>query len=352
METIYLRGRSAYEYWHGLRLDSAARLDERVVVPREAPWLDMRPVRVAGVASRALSDEQIRGLLAHELRGYHLPLEVLVDSPGARGVSALKACRVWSGPLANGSFVRVGSRIYVSTPEFLTLQMARELPLVELLTFIYELCGFYARAHWGQEGAVRCRSLMSLRSLSAYVGRMADAPGVKPLRRALRFAAEGSASPMETAMVLLLCLPRKLGGYGLPLPEMNGRVDVPPALRGALGTSYLFCDAYWRKARFAVEYDGRLYHEGSDRVHRDYARANALRALGVGAETLTIAEVGNSSLFDAAARRIARALGVKLRGLDGEWLARRRNLRSQLLDPCGKDDLAYACGYGPHADVW
>lgn len=337
MDTACLGGRSAYEYWHTLCLDGSPRLGEGAPVTRDAVWLDMRPVRLWALPDRLPSDRLIRLLLEDELRGFRQPVELLVSSAKARGRSALKTCRVWGGPVAAGTCVRVGARLYVSTPEFLALQMARTLSLAELLAFLYELCGFYAVRHWGYDAAIRCRPASSEKLLRSFVGRMDGAPGVKGLRRALRFVRDGSGSPMETVMVLLLCLPHKLGGYGIPFPAMNGAVDIPEDLQGALGGRQFFCDAYWRDRRFALEYDGRLYHEGSERVHRDYVRANGLRALGVGTEVVTMAEVGNVVAFDAVARRVARALGVQLRGLDCLWEERRRNLRGELLG-CLRDE--------------
>ena len=331
MDSIFLCGRSAYEYWNGIRTDGTPRLDEGTPVPRKSPWFGMDTTRLKTVSAAPPSDDLVYSFLDDELKGYALPLELLVARPSTRRVSNIKRCSVWGALLPSGSFVRVGSRLYVSTPEFLLLQMAATLPLIDLTVFAYELCGFYARSHWGFAASERCRPLTSVRTLSSYTSRVKDAPGIKRLRRSLRFVVDGSASPMETIVVLLLCLPRSLGGYGLPFPKMNGRVDVPMGLRDTLGGSYILCDAYWCAARFAVEYDGRLYHEGSDRVHRDYARSNSLRALGVGVETLTIVEVNDLVLFDAAARRVARALGVKLRGLDAAWKVRRQELRSQLL---------------------
>ena len=70
-------------------------------------------------------------------------LHVLVSSPQSRSKRASCTSHVWSQPLVTGSFVNLGDDVYVSTPEFLFLQMASTSSLPQLVMLGYELCGTY-----------------------------------------------------------------------------------------------------------------------------------------------------------------------------------------------------------------
>lgn len=104
------------------------------------------------------------------------------------------------------------------------LQMAESFPLETLVVAGMELCGRYAVS---REGAISSRCpLTSASRLRRFVGQAEGMRGVKKARRALRFVMDDSASPMETSLALLLSMPRSLGGYGLPRPVMNLRIDA------------------------------------------------------------------------------------------------------------------------------
>ena len=69
---------------------------------------------------------------------------------------------------------------------------------------------------------------------------------------------------METALYLLLCLPRKLGGYGLPRPTLNAKRKVT-ALAGSFTLSRtLVPDLFWSSAMFDMEYDSEEFHASAE----------------------------------------------------------------------------------------
>lgn len=224
--------------------------------------------------------------------------------------------------------------MHVSTPEFTLLQLADRLTEEELLKLAYELCGAYTLAFRNLRASSRCLPLTTADALRRFAGRARDATGIVSLRHALRFVADRSASPTETAVAALLCSSRTRGGYGLPLPELNHIIDVPFKLQELAGQARIVCDAYWPRTGYVVEYDGRVGHSGDANVAKDYARGNALTALGIPAMTLTYRELYHAGRFDRAAWQIAAALGVRLRrdrGFGRAWELKRGTLRRTFL---------------------
>lgn len=284
----------------------------------------------SSVPSRAGVDAATHG----ELDGLSQPLHLLVPCPSSRRILAGAQCHVWGAPLPRRAFYQLGtgSDIYVGTAEFSFVQAAGSLDLVSLIRLGCELCGSYGLSPRDPRGFVDREPLCDAARLRRMAAGISGYCGRTRAMRAARYVIDGSASPMETVLVLLLCLPLRLGGYGLPRPAMNRRVDVPGHLAWQVSSSYFCCDLYWESARLAVEYDSDSYHTGPERIFRDARRRGELSLLGVDVMTVTRAQVRNAIEFDKVAHAIAARLRHRLR-LDRmvDWHARNRDLRARLL---------------------
>ena len=278
------------------------------------------PVGIVGGASAILPTER--------------PIDLLVDDPAHRRNSAAFFCRVWGRNLPPASFFPLGPHVYLSRPEFVFLQLATELDWVDLALLGCEMLGFYACNHVGSSDLLRCHPLATVGSLTRFLeGIPAGVRGIARATRVAGLVVERSASTGETAMALLLSIPRSRGGYGLPVPTMNARVDVPARLCELLGRNHLMCDAFWPKARFALEYNGKAEHEGDVAAAHDRERAGRLQAIGVKMETVTAFELVRTAAFDKVARRVARSIGYRLfsRDYGNEWHKRRHELRGKVI---------------------
>ncbi|MCL1896611.1 MAG: hypothetical protein FWG03_08705, partial [Clostridiales bacterium] len=274
----------------------------------------------------------------------------------------------------------------VSAPPFCFFQMAGELPLVKLVELGLELCGSYSLpaicgqgngrgnkqgvkegiddktlhgdresvvdrrlySHWeeaagealhgqGEEvidnTAYGLPQLTTIKAIKAFTARMEGVSGQKKASRALRYIANGSGSPMETILFMLLTLPNNLGGYGLPAPELNKRIDKGNTAKGRPepGKEYYVCDLFWPEARIAVEYDSNLYHTGADRIASDAKKRLDYKALGITPITVTSGQVRDAIEFEGVAKLIARGLQRQLRCKNPQFLKAKRELRSLLL---------------------
>ena len=235
---------------------------------------------------------------------------------------------VRKGPFHPRSFMRIEDGLYVSTPEMAFCEMASVLSLERLIALGFELCGTYRHASTFGLARYDATPLTSPGALASFIEKSPQFKGVKKARRALPCILAGSASPRESELAMLLCLPYSLGGYGLPHPTMNAEMPLPKNV-AATGRSSLRCDLYWPAARLDVEYDSAEFHSAERLLANDSMRRIALESMDVTSVNLTAEHLRRASLFDEAAQGIARILGKRVR-LPGDFRLKQERLWREL----------------------
>jgi len=227
-----------------------------------------------------------------------------------------------------GSFIEVDKNLAVCSPELTFLQMASKLSLVGLIQLGYELCGTYRidRTNTPERGFRDDIPLTSIDKLTSYINKVEGFKGIKNARRALGFICMNSASPMETVLAILLCLPYRMGGYSLPKPSLNSAIKVP-------STSHIEykCDLFWPKTKVAVEYDSDAYHTGSDRINQDAIRRNALLAAKINLIIVTRKQIYATNAMNNIAYNISKLVGKRTQNVPSDFAKRQTALKSQLL---------------------
>lgn len=260
-----------------------------------------------------------------------MPLRVM-DLGGARPRSTERVrFHRWSAPLPMSQLVPLGGDAFVLGPELFLLEMARWVDEVDLLLLCHELCGGYRVDRSQPEGIAARPPLTSVRALERLVGRSDGIAGVKRLRRVLPLVGEGSESPMETALALIVSLPMSRGGLGAPRPAHNHRVDPGRRWRGSAEKGHYRCDLYWPDLRVAVEYDGERAHTGAERIAADARRRAALQAMGVTVIDVTREQLYHPASFRRLVRTLQHVLGVRPRVRCADYAERQRALRARVL---------------------
>ncbi len=149
------------------------------------------------------------------------PISLLVSKEANRRRSQNLSPHIWSEKHPSRSFYKVEEGLYMSTPEATFFQLGNSLSLVQLITIGYELCGSYGLNDQADKGFVRKDPRSNPRFIKRYLDKCSRLHGIKTAKRASNYVVEGSASPMESLLSMLLCLPPLLGGFGLPRPELN-----------------------------------------------------------------------------------------------------------------------------------
>lgn len=207
---------------------------------------------------------------------------------------------------------RLTSSVCVASPEACFLLLARSRPLAVLAALGCELCGSYGVMRNGV-GMFDRVPLTTASRLMRFLEGASGSYAVSRAKAAARFVVDGSASPQETRLYLMLCLPRRTGGYGFERPVMNRLVRVRPLDGRVVGRRLCYCDLYWPRARFGIEYDSHRYHEGYEAVDRDSKRRASLEASGVSVLSVTKGQVSNYYEMERIAKIVAKRLGVRAR---------------------------------------
>lgn len=256
------------------------------------------------------------------------PLHVLVADAATRRNSEGAVCHVWSAALPKGAVLDSENGFCVCAPELTFLQMAESMELVDLVELAFELCGTYDIS----TGEVRsCAPLTTVAKLKAYASKAEGARGRRKALRALQYVADGSASPRETVLTMLLCLPYNLGGYRFELPVLNRRIDVGARARNIASKQFYRCDLYWPGVKLALEYDSDLEHLGSRSSASDSSRRNALDALGVDVISVTTLQIASRVEMEKIAHHVARRLGKRLQYKEPTFSVANLRLRTALL---------------------
>lgn len=300
---------SALEYWRSVRIGSRSfRAVEDAI-----PLLD-------GVPNKDALAEPGPWWLSR-------PLHVLVGGSVTRRSSSQVASHVQSTPLPARSVLDTCNGFCVCSPELCFLQMATIMTLPKLIELAFEFCGTYDT---NVDDVRSCMPLTTVEKLAAFAERAGQIRGRVKALRALRYAANGSASPRETILTMVLSLPYVLGGYGIEMPLLNYRIDLGKREQRIAGRAYLVCDLYWPAAKLDVEYDGGL-HVDVDRVSKDSMRRDALVAMGITVLTVTNWQLNDGGELNGIAHVIAGRIGKQLRYRDPKFTQANRALRKELL---------------------
>ncbi len=281
--------------------------------------LATRRSRVQSLTGAVTSAKAVRGLpLADNgiVVGDNCPLDVLVPSSEDRRYGSQFAPHVWGNSIAHGSFRAIPHDIFVSSPEFVYLQLARELDEIELARLALELGGSH-RLVQNMHYRDHCPPLTSAKKLASFIERSTDARGAAKARSALRWVADKSASPQETNMLLALCLPQRQGGYGLPLPELNPTLPVGDRMRPYVEGDVYSPDCLWKREqqgktiRITAEYDSDEQHGTPEDAERTRIRRNAFKTMGYLVTSVNRIQMRSAASFQFPARQIARDLGLR-----------------------------------------
>lgn len=154
-------------------------------------------------------------------------------------------------------------------------------------------------------------------------------------RRAVELGLDRSASPMETALALMLSLDVDLGGFGLPRPTLNHPIDVDPLRRDLASQNRMELDLAWDEVRLTAEYDGDDNNpvEDAEKAAEDNERQNSLVTMGHSVLRVRYPQVVNYSRLALLASQIAHIIDVELVQPTDLQMIRRRKLHAALLVP-------------------
>ena len=332
------------------------------VLDDENVWLVPAPancVKTQGEVKRLAAEVDLASLGINRT-----PIDLLVPDKSCYSRGKRARFHVWGDFFAPHSFVRVHERVLVSTPYFAVLQLAmwcrvdrlsqeearrsaeedarlraelgaegkgstaEELVrweniarLVRAVQVLSDFMGTYRYVPAEADGtgeqpdiAYGTLPIITPERMMGYLSEMGGVRGIERARRVADLAYAEAASPMETLLALMLSLPCRMGGFGLPRPQMNYEVQVDSQFRELSSQETMFTDLGWPDPKVAVEFYGWDEHFGAGpaKVASDATRANSLTALGWTVLHVTYEQVKTVAGITLLARQVAAALGVSL----------------------------------------
>lgn len=304
-----------------------------------------------------------------------IPVHLLVPEASSRSHGKQALFHVWKHPIPSCSLLRLENTLFASTPAFVILQMAsynqksgpiidqfveelhdaqqiqvmtgnpkpppydnpfewsRKERLIQIALVASEFAGTYRLPVADKDTTYQLTPFMTLDDVRNLADTVPHLYGYTRVQTALGFAFERSASPMETALALMLTLPVEFGGYGLPRPTLNEQLPTGPFTTLWEGGSHITPDLLWKAAMLVIEYESDEFHgsQGPAKATDDATRANVLSAMGYSVLRATPGNVRSQIELDRLARQVAAKLGVGLAEPDDLTLIRRHKLHATLM---------------------
>lgn len=273
------------------------------------------------------------------IRTSHIPLHCVVPKPRNRRNIKDGHCHVFGGEM---NAIRLHksmdeSFLCVVSPEVLFLEMAAQLSGIELVKLGYELCGVYSlpmsQPNYAgtPRGFSRRKALTSVERLTAHVASQGSNRSVKKARWALRYVLDGSASPRETELSMLMVFPRKLGGYGLEKPEIRHEFATSSDVLLFLSGKSAAFDLHWPDAGVLLRYGDRTCRGDADERKRKQ-RQTSLESSSSRVLHITNRDFRYVERLDEVANAVARCHGRHLRNdLQYDFVVRQTELRKRVL---------------------
>ena len=229
------------------------------------------------------------------------------------------------------SFRKISRDVFVACPELCFLEAAQLLSRNALILYGMELCGTYARMGITESPRYKRPSLTSAGKIAAYLDKSKGVHGVREARAALKYVMDGSASPRESVLAVMMSLPTKFGGFGLPKPELNYGIEVDLPSKVNFGKRLaLHGDIVWRDANLVVEYDG-AQHGMEDNHVVDKQRDHLLLDAGFEVVRFTDKSLRSGIELTRLARTINRKAHLRRTRASLEWTMRRAETLDDLL---------------------
>ena len=243
------------------------------------------------------------------------------------------AAHVWSGNIPEGAFYQIKPHVLIESPPFMFLQAAGILSLPRLIAFGDELCGLYSFDKREERGfRKRKKPLVKKVRLEHFVRSAKGCYGQHRALQALPHLVDNSASPMETLDEMLMCLPYRYGGYGIPQPTMNEEVPLTLGAARIAKRDKVRLDMGFAAFELALEHQGEYDHSRPAKKASDRARTNALIEMGFTVLELTNDQVRDLMTFELIVKHVARIVGKRLKSRDLGPIPVRTALRRELFD--------------------
>lgn len=184
------------------------------------------------------------------------------------------------------SYLELEPNVYIVDIKLCALEATADLNLSELVEYYFEICGSYA-LETSDETQYRERpALTSVEELRAFFSEASGYRGSNKALKALSYVRGGCRSPLETAFVMMLTMPKSMGGLAIRAIKTDYPIPVPKRYAALTRRTVFYLDALLEKSMTDIEYNG-FYHNEPEQQAIDEERRNTLRNMGYAVITVS-----------------------------------------------------------------
>ena len=204
------------------------------------------------------------------------------------------------------SYFELTPGVHIVGIKLCALQAATDFSLRELVEYYFEICGSYALEASVETGYRERPALTSTEELGAFFSQASGCRGCNKAIKALRYVRNGCRSPLETAFVMMLTMPKSIGGLGIHAVQTNYPIPVTKRYAALTRRTVFYFDALLENSMTDIEYNG-FHHDEPEQQAIDEERRNTLRNMGYAVIT-----VSRHSFFKQSAfRRVMEAIRIR-----------------------------------------
>ena len=251
----------------------------------------------------------VRGNLELEETVFPLEYVIFTSKPLYRPQRALlRTCRI---PGAE-KYTQQG----VCTLPLVFLQVANDYSIHELIYLGLQICSYRENQP----------PLCTVKELRQCAEKLHGHRGRRKALRAIRYLDEGSRSPMESILYMMLRLPNALGGCGFTEIKLNHKIQLKKSRH------IYYADLYVPSCKLDIEYDSQTYHNKPEAFSKDAIRSAHLEAEGYQVISVRPEQLVDLKHFETLARNLSRRIGKQIRIRARKFIESFTALRDLLLN--------------------
>lgn len=180
-------------------------------------------------------------------------IHVLTYSNNARRHCDRCVCHRTRYTFDSESYLGLEAGVYIVDIKLCALQAANDLSLRELVEYYFEICGSYTLGASDETGYRERPALTNTEALRNFFSQASGFRGSNNAIKALGYVRDGCRSPLETAFVMMLTMPKSEGGFGIRAIKTDFPVPAPKRYSALTRRTVFYFDALLEKSMTDIE---------------------------------------------------------------------------------------------------
>lgn len=202
------------------------------------------------------------------------------------------------------SYLELEPNVHIVDIKLCALEAAADLNLSELVEYYFEICGSYALGTSDETQYRERPALTSVEELRAFFSKASGYRGSNKALKALSYVREGCRSPLETAFVMMLTMPKSMGSLAIRAIKTDYPIPVPKRYAALTRRTVFYLDALLENSMTDIEYNG-FYHASPNSNQLTRNAETRCETWDMPLSQLVVIRFSSSPLLDGSWKRFA-----------------------------------------------